>query len=143
MASNLDSNILPSFNSLFEYIASNTLNNETRSKSLVLGDYRRSMTELSKFLAGLFPLSSAKRSQALKDAKEVFDQWGSNFGIGNVPEEAEEAMSMRLRKLGALKEAIPISAIVILTEFEHLKRDFEQVIKNIEREEIGSLLSSS
>ena len=74
-------------------------------------------------------ISVAHRNQALKNAKEVFAKWCSDFGIGGVPEEAEKAMSMRLRNGEARERAIPIGVTVILTEFEHLSKDFEQLLE--------------
>ena len=91
------------------------------------------MTELSKSLARLFPPSSAsvaKRNQALKDAKKVFDKWRSGFSLG--PEKAEEAFLMNLRKLGAQEGAIPVGAIVILTEFEHFNGSLEELLEDKE-----------
>jgi hypothetical protein len=122
-------------NALLGCVACDAFDNETRNELLVERHCRRSVTELSKCLARLFPPSSvsvAKRNQALKDAKEVFDKWGSDFGIGSVPEEAEKVLSMNLRKLEARKGDIPVGAIVFLTEFEHLNGDFEQLLRDKE-----------
>jgi hypothetical protein len=118
-------------NDLLGCVACDAFDNETRSEPLVERHCGRSVTELSKCLAEVFPPSSvsvAKRSQVLKDAKEVFDEWRSDFGIGGVPEEAEKALSMSLTKLKARQGAIPASVIAILTEYEHLNRDFEQLL---------------
>ena len=80
-------------NALLGCVACNAFDNKTRNEPLVERHCGRSVTELSKCLIGLFPPSSvslAKRNQALKEAKKVFDEWRSDFGIGGVPEEAEK-----------------------------------------------------
>lgn len=70
----------------------------------------------------------AKRNQALKDAKQVLDKWGSDFRGGSLPKEAGEALSMNLRKLEAREGELFVGVIVILTEFEHLNGSFEELL---------------
>jgi hypothetical protein len=76
-------------------------------------------------------VSVARRKQALTNAKEVFDKWGSQFGIGRLPEQAEKELSKNLTELGAQKGAIFTNTIAILTEFEHLNEDFENFLQEV------------
>jgi hypothetical protein len=120
---------------LLRCVACDAFNNETRNEPLVERYCLRSITELSQSLAKLFPPSSvsvASRNQALKDAKEVFDKWGSDFRGGSLPEEAEEALLMNLRKPKAQEGKLFVGVTVILTEFQHLNKDFEELLEDKE-----------
>jgi hypothetical protein len=119
-------------NALLGCVACDAFDNETRNEPLTGKDCERSMKELSKCLTKLFPPSSvsvARRNQALINAKEVFDKWGSQFGIGHLPEQAEKEFSKSLSELGAEKEAIFVGTVAILTEFQDLNDNFENFLR--------------
>jgi hypothetical protein len=121
-------------NALLDCVACDAFDTETRNETLIEKDCKRPMRELSKCLTKLFPPSSisvARRKQALIIAKEVYDDWGSQFGIGRLPEQAEEKLSKNLTELGAQRGAISINTIAILTEFEHLNKDFENFLQEV------------
>lgn len=119
-------------NALLGCVACDAFDSETKKERLIGKDCERSTRELSKCLTKLFPPSSvsvARRNQALINAKKVFDKWGSQFGIGHIPEQAEKEFSKSLSELGVEKGAIFVGTIAILTEFQHLSEDFENFLR--------------